>query len=65
MLPRSIYHEALQHRHVRQGLLPLPDRKTTKSRNANASDIIFGMTLLMLAAWLVAYAIGHIVTAIG
>ena len=65
MLPRSIYHGTLQHHHVRQGLLPLSHKKATKSRRANASDIILGMTLLMLSAWLAAYAIGHIVTAIG
>lgn len=65
MLPRSIYHGALQHHHVRQGSLPLPDKKDTKFRHANASDIILGMMLLMLSAWLAAFAIGHIVTAIG
>ena len=63
MLPRSIYHATLHH--VRQGSLPLPHKNATKSRRANASDITLGMTLLMLSAWLAAYAIGHIVTAIG
>ncbi|CAN7408371.1 hypothetical protein LJR231_002598 [Phyllobacterium sp. LjRoot231] len=65
MLPRSIHHGTLQHHHMRQGSLPLPYKKATKSRRARASDIILGMTLLMLSAWLAAYAIGHIVTAIG
>ena len=52
--------------HARQVSLPLPPyKKATKSRRANASDIILGMTLSMLSTWLAAYAIGHIVTTTG
>ena len=65
MLARSIYHGTSEHHHVRQGPLPLPDKKATEFRHANASDIILGMTLLMLFAWLAAYAVGHIAAAIG
>jgi hypothetical protein len=51
---------------VRRVSLPLPlTKKATKSRRANASDIILGMTLSMLSTWLAAYAIGHIVTTTG
>ena len=56
---------AMRHSYLQFNLKPRAGKLARGvARRVRASDIILGMTLLMLFAWLAAYAVGHIVTAI-